>query len=86
MIRIYKLINQNGEKMSFENLTDLEMKLYEYIKANDFQTQKWSTREAARALHASEDDIYKALSKLSKEIRDNIWIYYENGAIRVVAE
>ena len=42
--------------------------------------------EAARELHASEDDIYNALSKLTKEIKDNIWIYYEDGAIRMVAE
>jgi len=72
--------------MSFDNLTEFEKKLYEYIKNNDFQSKKWSTRDAARALHASEDDVYKALSKLSKEIKDNIWIYYENGGIRVVAE
>lgn len=72
--------------MSFENLSEFDKKVYEYIKANDFQTKKWSTREAARSLHASEDEIYKALSNLSKEIRDNIWIYYEDGGIRVVAE
>ena len=72
--------------MSFENLTDLERRLYEYIKTNDFQSRKWSTPDAARALNATEDDIYKALSNLSKEIKDNIWIYYEDGGIRVVAE
>ncbi len=75
-----------GVLMSFENLTELEKRLYEYIKTNDFQTQKWSTREAARRLNASEEEIYKALSKLSKEIKDNIWIYYEDGGIRIVAE
>ena len=72
--------------MPFENLTDLERKLYEYIKVNDFQKNKWSTRDAARVLNATENDVYKALSNLSKEIKDNIWIYYEDGGIRVVAE
>ena len=72
--------------MSFENLSEFEKKVYEYIKANDFQSQKWSTRDAARELHSSEDEVYKALSNLSKEIRDNIWIYYEDGGIRIVAE
>jgi hypothetical protein len=72
--------------MGFENLSEFETKLYEYIKANDFQTKKWSTRDVARALHSTEDDIYKGLANLSKEIRDNIWIYYENGGIRIVAE
>jgi hypothetical protein len=72
--------------MGLENLTDFEKKVYDYIKRHDFQKNKWSTREAARDLHASEDEVYKALSNLSKEIKDNIWIYYEDGAIRVVAE
>jgi hypothetical protein len=72
--------------MGFENLTDFEKKVYEYIRDNDFQTNKWSTRDAARALHMSEDQVYNALSTLSKEIKDNIWIYYENGSIRIVAE
>ena len=72
--------------MSFENLTKLEMNLYEYIKRNDFQNRKWSTKEAANALHTSDDEVYKALSNLSKEIKDNIWIYYEDGGIRIVAE
>ena len=72
--------------MSFENLTEFEMRLYEYIKQNDFQTKKWSTVDVARALHVTEDDIYTALAKLSKEIKDNIWIYYEDGGIRIVAE
>jgi hypothetical protein len=72
--------------MSFENISEFERRLYEYIKDNDFQSKKWSTMEAARALHASEDDVYNALANLSKEIKDNIWIYYENGGIRIVAE
>jgi hypothetical protein len=72
--------------MSFENLTDLERRVYEYIKENDFQSKKWSTVDAARALHATEGEVYTALANLSKEIKDNIWIYYENGGIRIVAE
>lgn len=72
--------------MSFENLSEFEKKLYEYIKDNDFQSIKWSTRDVARKLHCSEDDVYNGLSNLSKEIKDNIWIYYEDGGIRIVAE
>ena len=72
--------------MSFDNLSDFERRLYEYLKENDFQSKKWSTRDAARVLHVSEDDIYNALSTLTKEIKDNIWIYYEDGGIRIVAE
>ena len=72
--------------MPYENLSDFERRLLEFIKENDFQTKKWSTREAARILHCTEDDVYNGLAKLSKEVKDNIWIYYEDGGIRIVAE
>ena len=72
--------------MGLENLTELDRKLYEYIKQNDFQTNKWSTPSAARRLGVTEDAIYESLSNLAKHIKDNIWIYYENGGIRIVAE
>jgi hypothetical protein len=72
--------------MSFANLSEFEKKLYEYIKDNDFQSIKWSTRDVARTLHCTEDDVYNGLSNLSKEIKDNIWIYYQDGGIRIVAE
>lgn len=72
--------------MGFENLSPLERKLYEYIKRNDFVTTPWSTARAAQHLGVSREEVYKALAKLTKEIRDNIWIFYHNGALRVVAE
>jgi len=72
--------------MTFDDLTELDKRLYEYIKANDFQTKKWSTPDAARKLGVKEDDVYESLSNLTKHIKDNIWIYYEDGGLRVVAE
>ena len=72
--------------MPFADLTDKDRKLYEYIKAGDFETKKWSTPSAAKALGMSEDDVYEAMSNLSKHIKDNIWIYYKDGGLRVVAE
>ena len=49
-------------------------------------TKKWSTPDAARKMGVSEDEIYKSLSNLAKHIKDNIWIYYEDGGLRIVAE
>jgi hypothetical protein len=72
--------------MGYEDLSDLDKKLYEYIKMGDFQTNKWSTPEAAKKLGVTEDAVYESLVNLAKHIKDNIWIYYEDGAIRVVAE
>ena len=88
VIHDYDMIHMKiiSGKMSFDNLSAFENKLFEYIKVNDFQTKKWSTPKAAHFLHVSEEEIYKALAKLSKEIKENIWIYYEDGGIRIVAE
>ena len=72
--------------MSMEDLTELDMRVYEYIKDGDFQANKWSTPDAARKLGVSEDEIYQALSNLAKHIKDNVWIYYEEGGLRIVAE
>jgi hypothetical protein len=72
--------------MAFEDLTENDKKVYEYIKSHDFVTTKWSTPRAASELGLTEDEIYEALANLTKHIKDNIWIYYEDGGMRIVAE
>ncbi|UCH89783.1 MAG: hypothetical protein JSV49_03815 [Thermoplasmata archaeon] len=72
--------------MGFDNLSEIDKKVYEYIKTGDFQKNKWSTPVAAKKLGLKEDEVYSALVNLAKHIKDNIWIYYEDGGIRVVAE
>ena len=72
--------------MSYEDLTEDDKKLYEYIKAGDYHSKKWSTPEAASALGMTEEDVYESLSNLAKHIKDRIWIYYEDSGMRVVAE
>ena len=69
-----------------DDLTNLEIRLYEFIKNNDFETVPWSSQNAADRLGCSEDEIYEGLAHLSKFIKDKIWIHYENGALRVSAE
>ena len=72
--------------MAFTDLTEDDRKLYECIRSGDFETRKWSTPSVSRALGMSEDQVYESLSNLSRHIKDNIWIYYKNGGLRVVAE
>ncbi|MGA1821621.1 MAG: hypothetical protein ACMUIG_03760 [Thermoplasmatota archaeon] len=72
--------------MAMKDLTPFEKQLYEYIRDNDFQSKPWITKNAARALGKSEEDVYHALSELTKKIRDNIWIYYESGHLHAVAD
>jgi hypothetical protein len=72
--------------MAYEDLTDTDKKLYEYIKLGDYTSKPWSTPAAAAKLGVSEDAIYQSLTNLAKHIKDNIQIFYEDGAMRVVAE
>jgi hypothetical protein len=72
--------------MGFEDLTDLDRKLYEYIKARDFVTKKWSTKEAAKALGVEEEKIYQSLSNLARYLKDKIEINYRDGGLRIIVE
>ncbi len=74
------------DNMSMEDLSNLEIRLYEYIKNNDFESNAWSSTDAATKLGCSEDEIYEGLANLSKFIKDKIWIHYDNGALRISAE
>jgi zona occludens toxin (predicted ATPase) len=72
--------------MGFDELNELERKLYEYIKAGDFENRKWNSKEAARHFDVELDKVYGSLSNLSKKIRDNIYIHYRDSGLRISAE
>jgi len=72
--------------MAIKDVTDLERRLYEHIRDNDYGSRPWSTPDVARILKVTEEDVYKALSELSKKMKDNVWIYYEAGELHVVAD
>ena len=72
--------------MAEEGLTELDRRVYEYIKLNDFEANKWSTKDAARSLGVDDSAIYESLANLSKYIKDRVWIYYKDGGLRIQAE
>jgi len=77
---------QGPDPMVMKDLTDLEARVYEHIRANDFSSRPWITMNEARRLGITEEALYKALSELTKKIKDNVWIYYEAGHLHVVAD
>ena len=77
---------KDGERMGFDDLNEIDLKVYEYIKAHDFENYPWDTEQAAAYLDIPEDEIYQSLTNLAKYIRDNIWIHYKDGHIRISAE
>jgi len=72
--------------VALADLTDFEMRLLKWISASDFIAVPWSTVRAAEAFKVDEKDVYEALASLSFKARDNIQIFYDGGAIRIVAD
>ncbi len=68
------------------DLTDFELRLLKWISASDFIGVPWSTVRAAEAFKVDEKDVYEALASLTFKARDNIQIFYDGGAIRIVAD
>ena len=71
--------------MALSDLDTYDLKVYEYLKDNDFVEKAWSTKKAAKALKMKEDDVYESLSNLAEYMRNNIHIHYKDGSIRIGA-
>lgn len=72
--------------MVMKDLTVFENRLYQYILSNEYETRPWVTAKVVRDLGVSEEEVYKALSELTKKIKDNVWVFYKAGSLHVVAE
>ena len=72
--------------MGWEELTEKERKLFEYVKEGDFETEKWSTPKASEDLGMEEKEIYEGLCTLQKELKGRFYIYYRDGGLRMQAE
>ena len=72
--------------MALSDLTKLESKLYLWLCKTDFESVPWSTPKDAKAFNVKHEEIYEALSALTRKIPNDIQIYYEDGSIRISAE
>ena len=72
--------------MAIEDLTDFELRLLKWISASNFVEVAWSTKRAAEAFKVEEREVYEALAALTFKVRDNIQIFYDDGAIRITAD
>lgn len=72
--------------LSTEGLTDFESRLIRWISSSDFVEVPWSTKRAAEAFKVEEEEVYQALASLTVKVPENIQIFYEDGAIRIVAD
>ena len=54
--------------MAFEDLTEFETRLFEWIRQSDFE------------------EVNDALAALTSKVAANIYVHYNDGAIRITAE
>ena len=71
--------------MGWDDLSDLEKKLFDFIKDNDFESKHWNSAEVARKLGCKEDEVYEGLANISKHMKDRVWIHYDGG-LKISAE
>ena len=72
--------------MAVQDLSDFEARLLKWISASDFVEVAWSTKRAAEAFKVKEEEVYEALAAITLKARDHIQIFYDGGAIRIVAD
>ncbi len=72
--------------MAFADLTEFETRLFEWIRQSDFEEVAWKANRAAKAFKVSVEEINDALAALTSKVPHNIYVHYEDGAIRISAE
>ena len=51
-----------------DDLSELEARLFEWIRQSDFETVPWSTASAAKAFKVKKDEIYEAVAALTRKV------------------
>jgi len=72
--------------MAYEDLSENDIRLYEYINMHDFETHKWSTPAAADALGMTEEEVRESMVSLIKNYSEKVYFHYEDGGIRISSE
>lgn len=64
-------------------LTEDERIVWELIQARNFEIEPWDTPKISEELRMDEDRVYEALAGVAKKLKDDVYIYYRGGAIRL---
>ena len=75
-----------GSQNTSTEPSDLEARLFEWIRQSDFETVAWSTAKAAKAFKVTKDEIYEAVAALTKKMPKRIQVYYSDGNLHIAAE
>ena len=67
-------------------LTELEMRLFEWIRQSDFETIAWSTPKAAKSFGVTQNQIYDTIASLTKKVPTKIQVFYKDGNLHIAAD
>ena len=68
------------------DLADFEAGLLEWLCANNFHVESWSTEKAAKQFYVEEDAIYEAVAALTRKVPQRIQVFYKNGTLHIAAD
>lgn len=74
------------ERSMSDELSEFEVKLLTWLAKSEFHIVPWSTKDAAKTFKVSEDEIYEAISSLSKKASDRIQVFYKDGSLHIAAD
>ncbi len=69
-----------------EELSELEARIFEWIRQSDFENVPWSTAKAARSFKVKQDEVYEAVAALTRKVPDRIQVFYKDGSLHIAAE
>ena len=69
-----------------EELTELEARIFEWIRQSDFENVAWSTPKAAKSFKVKEDEVYQAVAALTRKVPNRIQVFYKQGSLHIAAE
>ena len=67
-------------------LTELEMRLFEWIRQYDFETIAWSTPKAAKSFGVTQNQIYDTIASLTKKVPTKTQVFYKDGNLYLAAD
>ncbi len=72
--------------INMAELTELEMRLFEWIRQSDFETIAWSTPKAAKSFGVTQNQIYDTIASLTKKVPTKIQVFYKDGNLHIAAD
>jgi hypothetical protein len=66
-----------------DQLDETDQAVWKFIRSFDFETYPWNSAEAAAELKVPVDAVLKSLNRIQRIKRNELFVYYKEGAIHI---